>query len=296
MMKRFLVLLTLLVLATGAAAQGGFPREIVDDAGRKVLIPQAPGRIVSLAPSNTEILFAIGAGDQVVGVTDYCNYPQEAHEKDKVGGFSDPNLEAIVALAPDLVLGTNFNDGVIEDLAQLGIRGLVISPGTVEEVLTAIERVGYAVGRDGEAGALAENLRERLLAVEEYIAGKERPRVLYQVWHDPLMVAGPGSFVDNAITLAGGDNIAWVAARGYPRFSSEVVVLRDPEVILSPKTHGSGAVADAPLPPGWEDLTAVKEGRVYSIDADMIARAGPRIVAAIEEVARILHGEKGEDK
>jgi iron complex transport system substrate-binding protein len=296
MMKRFLVLLTLLVLATGAAAQGGFPREIVDDAGRKVLIPQAPGRIVSLAPSNTEILFAIGAGDQVVGVTDYCNYPQEAQEKDKVGGFSDPNLEAIVALAPDLVLGTNFNDGVIEDLAQLGIRGLVISPGTVEEVLTAIERVGYAVGRDGEAGALAENLRERLLAVEEYIAGKERPRVLYQVWHDPLMVAGPGSFVDNAITLAGGDNIAWDAARGYPRFSSEVVVLRDPEVILSPKTHGSGAVADAPLPPGWEDLTAVKEGRVYSIDADMIARAGPRIVAAIEEVARILHGEKGEDK
>jgi iron complex transport system substrate-binding protein len=110
------------------------------------------------------------------------------------------------------------------------------------------------------------------------------------------MVAGPGSFVDSAITLAGGQNIAWDAAKGYPRFSSEVVVLRDPEVILSPKTHGSGAVADAPLPPGWEDLTAVKEGRVYSIDADMIARAGPRIVAAIEEVARILHGEKGEDK
>ncbi len=229
-------------------------------------------------------------------MTDYCNYPPETEQKAKVGGFSDPNVEEIVALSPDLVLGTSFNDGVIENLARLGVRGIIISPETVADVLAAIERVGYAVGRDGEASALAGNLRERLLAVEEFIAGKERPRVLYQVWHDPLMVAGPGSFVDSAITLAGGQNIAWDAAKGYPRFSSEVVVLRDPEVILSPKTHGSGAVADAPLPPGWEDLTAVKEGRVYSIDADMIARAGPRIVAAIEEVARILHGEKGEDK
>mgnify|MGYP001048782604 CR=1 FL=1 len=296
-MKRSWIVIMLLFLVTGgAAAQDGFPRELVDDVGRKVVIHQAPQRIVSLAPSNTEILFAIGAGDQVVGVTDYCNYPAEAQQKPKVGGFSQPNLEQIIALRPDLVLGTGMHDGVMKDLDRLGLTGIIISPETVAEVFTAIERAGFAIGRDREAKALAESLRERFLAVQRDVAGKDRPRVLYQVWPDPLIVAGPGSFVDSVITLAGGENIAGDAARGYPQFSSEMVVIRDPEVILYPKTHGSAEMADFPLRPGWESLTAVKANRLYSIDGDMISRAGPRIVAAMEEVARILHPGKGDDQ
>ncbi|MGI6034524.1 MAG: ABC transporter substrate-binding protein [Limnochordia bacterium] len=296
-MKRSWIVIMLLFLVTGgAAAQDGFPRELVDDVGRKVVIHQAPQRIVSLAPSNTEILFAIGAGDQVVGVTDYCNYPAEAQQKPKVGGFSQPNLEQIIALRPDLVLGTGMHDGVMKDLDRLGLTGIIISPETVAEVFTAIERAGFAIGRDREAKALAESLRERFLAVQRDVAGKDRPRVLYQVWPDPLIVAGPGSFVDSVITLAGGENIAGDAARGYPQFSSEMVVIRDPEVILYPKTHGSAEMADFPLRPGWESLIAVKANRLYSIDGDMISRAGPRIVAAMEEVARILHPGKGDDQ
>jgi iron complex transport system substrate-binding protein len=296
-MKRSWIVIMLLFLVTGgAAAQDGFPRELVDDVGRKVVIHQAPQRIVSLAPSNTEILFAIGAGDQVVGVTDYCNYPAEAQQKPKVGGFSQPNLEQIIALRPDLVLGTGMHDGVMKDLDRLGLTGIIISPETVAEVFTAIERAGFAIGRDREAKALAESLRERFLAVQRDVAGKDRPRVLYQVWPDPLIVAGPGSFVDSVITLAGGENIAGDAAQGYPQFSSEMVVIRDPEVILYPKTHGSAEMADFPLRPGWESLIAVKANRLYSIDGDMISRAGPRIVAAMEEVARILHPGKGDDQ
>jgi len=286
----------LFLLLAGCASPGGAPGGQVttatDDLGRNITLEGCPQRIVSLAPSNTEILFALGLGERVVGVTEYCNYPPEALEKEKVGGFSTVDLERVLALEPDLVLAsTQTGEETVQKLEEMGIPVAVLDPDGLEGVLEDITLVGRLTGTDEQATALTGDLRARMDAVRERTRGLERPAVFYVVWHDPLMGAGSGTFIADLIETAGGENVAR-DMEGYQTMSLEVLIERDPEVIIASTGPGQHAAYDWVL--GEERLKgvrAVRLGRVHAVDQDLVSRGGPRIVDALEDFAEFIHPE-----
>lgn len=256
-------------------------------------IGQNPERIISLAPHVTETLFALGLGGRVVGVTSFCDQPPAARDLPKVGGFKGKSLEAIIALRPDLVIGTR--DGNEEQLFQaldrLRVRTLAVQPSTVESAIASIREIGRAAGADEAGERLAASLEAGLLRVREKTAGGHRPRVVFVYGRDPLVLAGPGTFADDLIRLAGGENIAGDARVPYPRFSLEAVVARAPEVIIE---GAMGSEVDGGSRLFWSrlpSLPAVKSGRIELIDEDLIARPGPRIILGLEAVGRAIHPE-----
>lgn len=270
------------------------PISLRDSAGREVILEKPVRRIVSMAPSNTEILFALGLGDLVVGVDTYSDYPPETAAVEKIGSFAKPSVEKVVALQPDLVLATGMHENILGQLENLGLRVLVISPRTVDETLTAILLVGTATGRQKAAQELSRQVRSRIDAVVEAIRDipqEERVRAYYEVYSDPLMTVGPRTLIHELLTLAGGRNIMADAVTDYPRISPEVVVERDPEVIVFPYYHGTGQLTVEQLRarPGWAGVAAVRTGRLFGIDASIISRAGPRIAEAVEELARFFY-------
>ncbi|MFQ5839675.1 MAG: ABC transporter substrate-binding protein [Candidatus Methylomirabilales bacterium] len=278
-----------LVIGLGPSAEA---RLLTDMAGRQVELQEPPGRIVSLAPSLTEILFALGAGDAVVGVTDYADYPPEVRKKVSVGGGLDPNLEVIVALRPDLVLAsadTNRWDALLQ-LERLKIPVFGVRPAGLEGVLTSIQKVGEVVGRLGQAEALIATMRRRMAVVSEKVRGLARPQVLYVVWVDPLVVAGRGTVIDDLIRVAGGRNT--VRAPGFPRYGLEEIFAHPPDLILLASDRGGRK--DWKLLrrlPAWREMRAVREGAVRAIDATVVNRPGPRIAEAVELLAHLLHPE-----
>ena len=269
-----------------------YPMTITDMAGREVVIEKKPEAIVSLAPSNTEILFALGLGDKVVGVTEFCNYPPEATEKTKVGGFSDVNTEKVVELNPDLILATNLHlSEVVPALEKLGLTVVVINPPDVDGVLEAIELVGKITGQDEEAQALIKEMRSRIEAVEKAVEGREKPKVFWELSSD-LWTAGPGSFIDDLITRAGGENIAASAGSEWAQLSNEVIVEANPDFIfLADHPFGESAETVAKRP-GWDKISAVVNGHVIELtqeQVDIVSRPGPRVVDALEFIAKTLH-------
>lgn len=268
-----------------------------DQLGRVVTLASIPQRIVSIAPSNTEILFALGLEERIVGVTTFCNYPPEATEKPKVGDFSAPNIEEVVAMAPDLILAANLHkDKVIPQFEAKGMTVVALSPGTVDEVLEAITLVGKITGKDKAAADLVKNMRSRIKAVTDKtsrLSEVQKPRVFYAVWHDPLMTAGSGTFIDELIYKAGGINIAH-ELKDYADIGLEAVIAANPQVMVAGVGMGEGE--DLPLQfiakeERLLDTEARKNNRIYSINMDLIGRPGPRIVDALEEFARIIHPE-----
>lgn len=265
--------------------------ELEDWAGRRVVLDHRPGRIVSFAPSNTEILFALGAGDRVVGVTDFCNYPEEANSRARLGGALNPNLEKLTALQPDLVLCIAGMDQFLGKLGELGIPTFVVQPTDLEDVLRSIEVIGRLVGEEGRARDLLADLRGRLERLQEELAAvpaDKRVRVFYEVWHDPLMTAGPGSFIHDAITAAGGVNVAADAPKPFCEYSLESVIQKDPQAIVTTMAESAEALR-AKKRPGWEKVSAVREGRILLLDPDLITRPGPRLAEGIEQMARFFY-------
>ena len=262
----------------------------VDMVGRRVELPKPPRRIIPLAPSLTEILFALGAGDSVVGVIDYADYPPEAVQRVRVGGGLDPDLEVIIALRPDLVLiaaDANRWETLIQ-LEQLQIPVFGVKPVGVEGVLVSILKVGEAVGRQPQAEGLIAHMRRRIAAVSKKVSVLARPRVLYVVWIDPLIVAGGETVIDDLIHLAGGANI--VRTAGFPRYSLEALVLDPPDVILLGLDRGGLHHGEALRRlPVWREVRPVREGAVRVIDASLTSRPGPRIVDGVELLARLFH-------
>jgi iron complex transport system substrate-binding protein len=267
---------------------------IVDQMDRQVSISSVPIRIVSLAPGNTEIAYALGLGDYMVGVTDNCNYPQEALAVAKVGGFSKPNIEAILALEPDLVIAGNKHVEQVKKLDEMGIPALILVPESMEEVFKAMELVGKATGKATEAENIVAGMKERIQAVQtkvEKIPKGERVRVYYEVASDPLMSIGSTSIIHEVIDIAGGNNIFSDVTDRYPKISQEVLIERDPQIILFPKSHGSitldaKTIAARPL---WNTVTAVKENKMFEVSADTVSRAGPRLVEAVERLTEIFY-------
>jgi iron complex transport system substrate-binding protein len=283
-----------LVTTPGPAS---FPLAVTDDLGRHVTIASAPKRIVSLAPSNTEILFAVGAGDQVVGLTKYCSYPPEASAgRTVIGGFTanSVSVEKILALQPDLVVAAGSSHrSVIEALEQAHVTILALDAQNLDGIYKNILLAGQVTGHTSQAGKLVDDMKRRVAAVSakvQTIPAGERPKVFYEVWDEPLMTAGPATFIHQVIELAGGSNIFADAAEEYPRVSPEVVIERNPDVILGPSSHGDALVASKiAARPGWRPIRAVRQGRVAIVDGDLISRAGPRIVDALESVAKLLY-------
>ena len=280
-------MVALLPFAAACPVLEPFPGIFVDDLGREVNIEKAPQRIVSLAPSNTEILFALGLGDRIVGVTDFCNYPAEALDKPKVGGFAPFDLERVVALEPDLVLAAEIHEAEgIPALERLGITVFALAPKTIKEVLTNIALTGEITGKSYEAARLVTSLEKRIKAITDKtqpLTEAGRPGVLFVTWHDPLWVAGSKTFADDLIAKAGGGNIAHDLT-GWAIIDLETVIARDPQVIIV--THRADIIRNEPRLGVTE---AVTEDRVYLVEGDIFQRATPRLVNALEQLAGLLH-------
>jgi len=274
------------------------PISVTDDADRTVEIASTPQRLMSLAPSNTEILFALGLGDRVVGVTDSCNYPEEAKTIEQVGSYFKPNIEKIFSLSPDLVLAGTGITGLPEitaKLEELGIPVLILDPSDLEGILANIQLVGKATGAEREAEAIVSEMRGRIAVVtEKAVEVKERPKVFCEIdATDPSKpwTTGPGSFMDAMIQLSGGTNVAADAKSPWVQLSTEEIIAKDPEIIILADSKYGVTAESVRERPGWEIITAAKEGAIYDIDDDLISRPGPRIVDGLETVAKIIHPE-----
>jgi iron complex transport system substrate-binding protein len=279
-------------IAAAPATTAVFPLTTADALGRTFTFTEPPQRIVSLIPSNTEILFALGLGDRVVGVDVFSDFPAEAQEKPRVGDFLNPDLEGMVAADPDLVLATASHDAsVLPALDRLGIPALAIEPTNLGQVLADIERIAAIAGVPERGRALACDLAERIAAVEAAVAGAERPRVFFEISTD-LYTAGPGSFIDDLISRAGGANVAADAAIAWPQLSAEAVVAADPEVILLVDQEAGATPETVAARPGWGQIAAVRNGRVVNLAPDPVVRPGPRLVDGLEEMARVLHPDR----
>ncbi len=265
---------------------------LVDDAGYMVNITSYPERIVSLAPSNTEILFAVGAGDRVVGITDYCNYPYnftawiEAGNMTSIGNYWNPSIEPIIALQPDLVFASgDASEEAASKLRNLGYNVLILDAENINDVLNDIFMVGRATNQSDQASALVTSLRTRIDTVANLAANASSiPKVYDEIWNDPLMAAGPRTFISDLISLAGGENIFDDAASQWPVVSSESVITKNPDIILSLST-------DIASRSGWSSINAVVNNKIYQINDDEFSRPGPRLVDALEDLAKIVHPE-----
>jgi len=260
---------------------------ITDDFGRDVTIEDVPARIISLSPTNTEILFAIGAGDRVVGVTEYCNYPEEAKERPVIGGVSTVSVEKVVALEPDLVLGDELNGKeTFGRLEELNITAVGTNPVNISEILDDIMLVGRITGEETNATALVATMTQRIEEIKNKTQTVKGPTVAHVTWHDPIWVAGSGTVQNELIEIAGGEN-AFPDIKDWGTVSLEKFIDRNPDVIIVSVGHGVAGTGPYEYIISEERLKvvdAVKNDMVYSIDADVISRAGPRIVNATETV------------
>lgn len=266
-------------------------RAFVDDAGRRVYLAKAPSRIISLAPSVTEMLFAIGAGTQVVGVTQFCDFPAEAKQKTKVG-YTNPNLESLVALDPDLIVAPQefLKPDLIGKLEQLKIPVFILADRTIEDVFAHIQTLGRILDRSTEATALGMDLRQHIARIKVRTQSAVPVRVLYVLNSEPLITVGPGSFIDQLIGLAGGVNVAAKSVTAYPRLSMEVVLQENPDILIFPTGEAEGiSESEQQAWRKWSTLAAVKQNNLRQIPADLLNRPGPRIGKALELLADLLH-------
>ncbi|MCA9499741.1 MAG: cobalamin-binding protein [Nitrospira sp.] len=273
------------------------PRTFVDDLGRKLYLSKIPHRIVSLAPSVTEILFAVGLHEEIVGVTEFCDFPPEALTKPKVG-YATPNLESIVGLQPQLVLAPKsfLRADLINKLEQLKIPLFILDPQTVEDILAHIQLLGRMVGHSQEANALAALMRKQLSILSDRLVGLPRPSLLYVLNSEPLITVGPGSFIHRLIELAGGRNVADQASAPYPRLTMEEVIRQNPDILLFPVGRQEGiSQVEQDSWRRWTTLLAVQQGKLLQIDSNLLNRPGPRIIEGLKHLAKILHPEVSQD-
>ncbi len=267
---------------------------ITDEIGRKVKVVKTPQRIISLAPSITEILFSLGLGSKVVGVTSYCNYPKEAANIAKVSDTLHPNLEMIISLKPDLVLVSTASqlEQFTAKLSEVGIPVFVIKSQSVIGVINSIELVGQVTNSVEQATKLTDSLKARLEKVIQENNSKSRPKIFFIVGTEPLITAGRNAFITDLINLAGGTSISADVETEWPAYSIETVIARSPDIILSPGSHVDGESSNTALPKGLAATPAVKKQQTYQIDGDLILRPGPRIIDGLEQMSKIFHPEK----
>ena len=279
---------------------------LVDDTGFVTSVDAFPNKIISLAPSTTEIVFALGLDDRVVAVSNYCDYPYNfsawiaAGNMSSIGDFSNPNMEVIASLEADLIIATGGVQGpTIGTLRDLGYNVLVLNPASIDGVLQNIELIGNATGKNAEAATVIANINSRIDAVVNTVAGASKPKVYYEVWYDPtsLWTAGSKAWQNELIEKAGGVNIFDDQDIDYFQSSAEAVIERNPDVILLPEEGMGkgepfwGNLTAVKERPGWDSISAVQNDRLVTVDSNTIARAGPRVADIIEDLAEAFHPE-----
>ncbi len=271
--------------------------EVTDMIGRKVTLDGIPEKIVSLSPSNTEILFSLGLGDKIVGVSEYCDYPPAALEKPKVGGYADADVEKIIAANPDVIFVTDIHvDETLPALEELGQTVVVIDPRNLNEILDSFTLIGKITGTSNKAAEIVKDMSERMKEITDKtskLTADEKPRVFYVMWHDPLMTIGGDTRINELISKAGGTNI-YADTEGYPTIELETLVEANPQVIIAGSGMGEGA--DAPFnfaktEPRLESSDARKNGRIYEVNTDFVGRPTERMIEGFEQLAKMIHPE-----
>ena len=264
-----------------------------DMLGRPVTLAAPATRIVSLVPSVTEILFALGAEDRLVGVTDFCDYPPAARQKPSVGGMVSPNLEVLVSRKPDLVVATTegTREETVAQLGRLRIPTYLVVAHRVTDVTALVSHLGELTGRRAAADALRTRIEQRVDAVRRAVAPYRRPRVLYVLWPEPLIVPGRDALVTELIRLAGGESISAGDGDSYPRYSLEAAVAKAPEVILLANHGANTGPIDRERWQRLSELPAIRAGRLHQVEGNLLHRYGPRVVDGLEQLARVIHPE-----
>jgi iron complex transport system substrate-binding protein len=285
--------------AVESEAENGFPLNLTDVLGRTVTLKSRPRRLISLSPSITEILFAIGAGENIVGVTEFCDYPPEAKEKTTVGGFAGitVNVERLASLKPDLVLlSGGMHQRIIELLDRLNINSFASEPNTFSDVYQVIEDLGRLTGNGEGAEQALRGMREKIDLAGARRGSRERPTVYWELNPDPLMTAGKDTWINDAISMAGGVNIFNDINGQYPQVALEQVILRQPEWILVAEMGAMGTSVDNfTNRAGWSRIPAVRRGNIGAVEADSLYRFGPRLADAALAIAVILFREPADE-
>ena len=290
------IIVLCLLAGTGGGSQPKFQSGVfTDDLGREVQIEESPQRIVSLAPSHTEILFALGLGDRVVGVTRYCNYPEEAEEKETIGGFATPEIEKIIVLNPDLILSLgSLQKSKVTELEEKGQKVFWIYPRSVDETLASFERIGALTGSNEAAQQLRQEVAARIGKVQEKLNNipKENiPTVFRVMGLDPVGTIGGLSFQTDVYRLAGGRNIFADTDKDYFELDLEQLIRLDPDIIVICGEDEEESKRKIKDQEGWGDLTAVRTDRIVVISCNLICRPSPRIGQTIEQLAKEFHPE-----
>jgi iron complex transport system substrate-binding protein len=261
-------------------------RPVTDDLGRTVIIPTNITRVVSLAPNLTELVFAVGAGDKLVGVTTYCNYPPQAKEIAKVGDTQAPNIETIIALKPDLVLISTASqlEGTLSQLERQRIPVFVVAPKNLEDIVRSIRTFGKIFDIEDKAERAAVEVESQIRSVSENTSKREKPRVFMQISRDPLFTIGADSFLIDIIEKAGGEPVTKQIPTAYPRLSRETAAALKPDVIILTTSEDNAEPNDA-----FSNSPAMLRRKIYRLDADILSRPGPRSVIALSDIARLLH-------
>jgi iron complex transport system substrate-binding protein len=290
-----LILVGTFLSACAQPAQG--PITITDGLGREVQLKGAAQRIVSLAASNTEILFAIGAGSQVIARDDLSDYPEEVVNLPAVGGYQGYDLEKITSLRPDLVLAAEINSPeLVQSIENLGITVFYLSnPADIDGLYDNLRIVGQLTGHESDAADLVQSLQQRVDAVQSALANATTtPKVFYEIdATDPSKpwTAGPGTYHDQFIRMAHAENVAANATSMYPQISQEELIVQNPDyILLADSIYGITPESVAERP-GWAEIKAVQEGNLFPFDSDLLDRPGPRLVDGLETLAHILHPE-----
>jgi len=273
--------------------KGPFPVTIRDFYGTEITIDEEPQRIVALAPSIVEVLYELGLGDKIVGVTDYCDYPLEAADKEKIGGFNGVNLEKVVELKPDLVLAGTASKEVFEKLTSLNIHTIVAEPRTLSEITESFMIMGRAVGAEDKAKALVERFNGRIDEIKDKVKDAPKVKVYYAMsfGEGGNWTAGKGTFISDLIDIAGGENIA-DDVNGWKEYSIEQIIEKDPEVIFLSNMVAAGNKDALDNEKGYKETAAVKNDRVLVLDdINLVERPGPRITEGLELIAKELHPE-----
>jgi iron complex transport system substrate-binding protein len=285
-MKRLLSLLSLTVILAGSCFAS---RTLIDEMGRKVVVPDHPHRVICLMPTVTDTVFALGAGDDVVGISDYTKYPAAALKKPSVGDLINPSIETILSLHPDLVIGTQPKGPmeVTDQLERAGIPIFLVSPHGIAGIFQSIESVGMALNRTAQADALVQRLQQRVDAVRARTKNLSAPRVFMPIWYDPITTIGKNAFITEVVEAAGGRSVTDDLSTEWPQISMEVVLERAPDALLLVR-GGKTTLQVLQDRPGWSSMAAIKSRRAYYVD-DRINFASPVAIDALEDLAKQFH-------
>lgn len=267
-----------------------YPITIMDDLKNEVVFEQEPMRIVSVTPANTEIIFALEMEEKLIGVTKDCNYPDEALEIEKIGTVDDLDIEKLVELDIDLIITGYVSDEIISKIKDKGIKILVMVPNDFEGVYNKIEIIGKALNVKEKAEKLVSEMRLKQKEIIERVSNSTKKRVFFELWNEPLMCFGSGSFVDKMIIIANGENIAGNLEELYPNMSTKMLIEKNPEVYIA-VNNDVNTIGDIKKRDDYEKISAIRNERIYILDGDIISRPGPRIVDALEMIAKVIHPE-----